>query len=314
MRIAFLVILTTLFGCGDTIMSNETFFRNPDGTPRFKATELGNTQLVVGNTEVGLRGGPVKFINLQAPDSVAQPVTITFRAEYFTIQNLPGGGALPPLFPPVGTPVFGSPLVALVKWGTGGAYQQIEFDIPGPKTQPGQFSLPPVGFPGQAPVADVGAGTSITLAGSAFEIQVRNDGNLAPLVAPAGGDHIGEPFPAKVMVQVGPAVGSESLASRRVIWVCAGKVGPNPLAPAANVSIPIPPMAKRVWVMRQPIDTTPVDLAFRDTINGNNRFRPVPVNSEGPVEIHPGDASLGLFNRGAVNIDFLQMVFDVTPN
>lgn len=305
LSIAITITLSIALGaCGDETMIIPNFFINEDGTPRFKATELGNTTLVPPNAVASSRGDPRKILNVIAPDQFAQPVTINLRVEYSIVEVLPGGAVPANL----GADQIGFPIVALVKWGTGGAYQQIEFDVP-PAIRADVNA--PLATPGARPVTDLGSGVNITLSGAAFEVQVRNDGSLSHLVAPTVVAPIGSPTPAKVMATLGPAAPGGNAPVRRVIYVAGD--GQN-LAAGIGVLVPIPPLAKRVRFMRIPIDTTPLTVEMLDPTAVVILSVPVPVNSDGPLELHPNVRILRVINNGAVPITSLQVVYDVYTN
>src|SRR5687767_10458319 len=90
------------------------------GDQELGRTQIGNTLIVPHGPVAGSAGPWMKILNATTTDRNAIPVTINLRSEYTTDA--------------AGNPLnFASPLVGRVLWGTGGAYNVIEFDIPSPR-------------------------------------------------------------------------------------------------------------------------------------------------------------------------------------
>jgi hypothetical protein len=272
--------------------------------------KLGNASLIVPPADnVGQRGQWMKLFNTSVPDEFADTITISIRSEYALNQpQVSGFGVAPGALP-----LFGRPLVARIRWGTGGSYNVIDFDVPPPNAQ----FLAPIGFPGSAPIDDIGSGVTITLSGSAFEVMVRNDGNLSYLVNP-GVTEIATPS-AKALVRgsLNPDQGHTDRLSRTVFiaGVSGGGSGPpnNPLTVGGAVQMNVPAFAKSVRFPRTPIANTPLTVTLRTNTTSDLSQVQLGPNEEGPIMLAPDAVVIAVANAGAVNVDALQAVFDVTP-
>jgi hypothetical protein len=273
---------------------------------RFKPAELGTVRLVTPAQFLGQRGDWMKLLELHAPDGDACPVHISFRSEYSITGAVVSGG------PTTGDGIIsqGGPIVARVSWGVGGARNVIEFDVP-PSRVPANF-LPPATV--NQPVNDIGNGITLNVSGSAFAVEVRNDGNLATFSAPAADNRIGfEVSPVRVQAFVSPGSASGRAPLRRMVYAAGGT--PNrPLANGATlIGIPIPSFAKRVFLTRIDPATTPLTVFTTDPFGVLLRQVNVPVNSEGPIELSAAEATITVTNAGAVPAATLNLLFEVDP-
>lgn len=269
------------------------------------ATDLGTTKVIqsgIAGGGLGTRGQAQKMIDVSVEDAGACPVIVSARVEY---QNDAAGANQ-----------IGGPIVGLVQWGIGGGENQLEFDIPSGRLP--VFLAPlqqlPAGTPENEPMTNIGNGVQVYLGGASHvSVYVRHDGYMSPLIFP-GGDYIGSPTPAKVIVHIQPATGSGHSPVERTIW-CAG--GANALAGdnllvGAFVTVSVPPFAKAVRVQRM-APGTPVSLRFRNNFNLTYRQVELGPNDFGPVPIDSATDTIVLVNTAAVDMTALQCVFDVTP-
>lgn len=296
-----IIAFVVLSGCGpfESEVNEMTFF------DKFGATELGTTKIVQPAQNIGERGELQKMIDVSVADEGACPVVVSARVEY------------------VNDPIsIGGPIVGVAQWGTGGAYNEIEFDIPSarlpeqlaPVTQPARYQ----------PMTNIGNGVQLYLGGASHvSVYARNDGQIASLanVIANGGlvpplppsDRIGNPTAAKILMHIQPAQGSGQVRTERTIWV-AGGVGADPLsamAPLLTILTSIPPHARKVRIQRTPIGN-PVALIFQNNFLAIYRTINLGPNDEGPIDIDSASNSLSIQNTGAAAITQLQAVFDVT--
>lgn len=306
-RIGILAAFIAAVGCGGEQEMASDFFR------QFQPTELGTTK-IVSPGPTGLRGEPIKMLRLNTEDGLAALVSFSFRSEYDLGQPQVSG------FPPPageGTLRIGAPLMGKIRWGIGGAYSEIEFDIPAGRLP--DIIRPTV--PGAQPASNTGNGTTITLAGSAFEVTVIHDGNLHPTrgAGNAASEVIGNPFEAKVMAMAHPWLGGKGHV-RRTIYVCYSDVtGPGSLPAATQTSISIPMFAKRVYFPRAdnavpPANVPPLQVNVLDNTNTLIRAFNVSANQEGPFEVFPNEVTMAITNSGANDLRRLEAVFDVDPS
>jgi hypothetical protein len=295
-RIALVLILFT--AC-DGVTMNDDFSEDDGGIfgdQHLGRAQVGNTLIVPHGPIAGSAGPWMKILNATTADRNAIPVSINIRSEYTTDAN--------------GNPLnFASPLVGRVLWGTGGAYNVIEFDVPSPRVSLANHPL--TNIPDQ-PVNDLGNGVMIQLAGAAFEVQVRNDAFLTPLASNgvvAG--VIGPDATAKMMAFITPGGGHQVGALRRTLYIAAGEAPPNNVAAGQQVLLTIPLFAKRVWFPRIPSSNTPFLVETFDNINAPLRRIAVNVGSEAGIEIYPLEVTMQLTNTGAVSVTNMQAVFDL---
>lgn len=259
--------------------------------------ELGTTKNVFPAAVEGQKGEVIKMLSLSVPDTDAAPVLISLRTEYSVIDGIAG---------------IGSPIVGLLQWGVGGGENQLDFDIPAPRLP----ALIVPATPPNQPTNNIGNGVQVFVSTSHISLYVRHDGNIGPLTNPTG-DHVGSITPVKVICFVSPGEGSGRPALERTI-MCAGgtAAGPpaaTPLTPAAIVNVTVPPFAKTARFQRLPYGT-PLRVTSVNNFGVTYREVNVPVNDEGPIPIDAWAQEIRVQNTGAVNIDFLQVVFDVTPS
>lgn len=277
-----------------------------------KQSELGTTKLVQSSPVVGERGPWVKMLNVSVPDEDAALITVSFRSEYDTD-------------PATGLPAIGQPLVGSIQWGVGGAESQVEFDIPAPKNPQG---FTPIGFPQNAPMINIGGSRSVSIYCSHVSVYARHDGNMSPLVNPpqqaalippqAPNDRIGAAGnPAKILAFIGPGVGPMSIVER-TIYAVGGNTLPalatSQLAPGVSVLVSVPPFTHAVRFQRGDPNLFPLDVLAFSSNAATHRTFSVPINSEAWYPIDAATVALEVFNRGAVNLNRLQLVFDVTPS
>lgn len=297
--------IAALLGCsGETNMddSRNSFIGYFNEMDRAK---LGNASLIVPPSDtLGSRGDWTKLFNTSVPDALADAITISIRSEYSLDQPQVSGFVVAP----GSLPLFGRPLVGRIRWGTGGSYNVVDFDIPPPNAQ----FLVPAGFPRSAPVDDIGSGVAITLSGSAFEVLVRNDGNISYLIAP-GVSRVGTP-PAKALVRgsLNPPQGN-TVRLTRTVFICGTGPAPNPMAAGAAVQLNVPAFAKRVWLFRTPIANTPLTVDLSNNTTSPLSRHDLAPNQDGPIELGPEAVVMAVTNTGAVAIDSMQAVFEVTP-
>jgi hypothetical protein len=270
----------------------KTFFQ------KYGQSELGTTKVVISGQAIGFRGPLQKMIDVSVDDEGACPVIVSARVEY---QQDAGGAAQ-----------IGGPIVGIVQWGIGGGENQLEFDIPSARLA---NNVAPVGFDANfQPMTNVGNGVQVYLGGASHvSIYVRHDGQISPLTNP-GVNNIGATVPAKVIVHIQPGEASGKPPVERTIFAAgsAADAAADHLIPTAFVNISIPPFAKSVRIQRRP-GNLPVDLWFSNNFGVNYRRTSLGTNNEGPVAIDCASEQLRVFNTGAVDISYLQAVFDVTP-
>lgn len=271
---------------------------------KYGQTELGTTKIVQAAQNTGERGSEQKMIDVSVDDKGACPVIISARVEYV---NNPAA--------------IGGPIVGRVQWGTGGAYNEMEFDIPSARLPDAlaPLTVPPI----YQPMNNTGNGVQVYLGAAAHvSVYVRNDGQIASLANVLGNaalglppsDRVGSPTPAKILLHIAPGSGSGQVRTERTIWV-AGGVLPDPLdvmTPLLAIKVSIPPFARRVRIQREPIGN-PVALVFQNNFFSSYRTVNLGPNDEGPVDIDAASDSINIQNTGAVNITQLQAIFDVTP-
>lgn len=287
----------------------ETFF------DKYTAPELGTTKVVTPAllpsglpppalpfvVNPGVRGTPVKMLDISCPDKYAMPVTVSVRAEY-------------DIDPNTQLPSVGGPLVGTLQWGVGGAENQIEFDIPSARVPD---RMAPTGDFPHAPMTLNGNGLQIYLAGTSHvSLTVRNDASLCPLTAPAGINTIGFVAPAKILAFVSPG-GSPRNPVERII-VVSTLAAPMAVAPAptSNVELTVPPFAKSVRFERYNASllVEPLRILFYTTAgSGLLRIVNLGANDEGPILLSPSTGQIGIDNAGASVVNQLNAVFDVTP-
>lgn len=301
-KLGLVIALLSALGCGEE--QRPMFFDN------FRETELGTFKIVQPSPTFGNRGDYVKALELHAEDAQAAEVMFAFRTEYGIVEPVVSDAP-----PPVGagTPLTGGPMVARVTWGVGGAYSQIEFDVPESRF-PTFFE--PSGQPTRQPVNDIGNGIVATFSGSSFTVELRNDGNLATLTASlaAGNNRIGiaDPTGARCRTFAAPAGGAITSPLRRSIYVAGGS--PNfPLAAGAGINVTVPSFAKRFYLFRTQSAATPFLINTGDSFGGAIRAINIGVNEEGPWELSPIEQTLGVNNLGAVAASVVLLVFDVNP-
>lgn len=274
---------------------------------KFGATDLGTTKIVTSGIVTGIigtRGQQQKMIDVSVEDAGACPIIVSGRVEY---QNDAGGVSQ-----------IGGPIVGIIQWGVGGGENQVEFDIPSARLA--GFVAPIGANANFQPMTQMGNGAQIYLGGASHvSVYVRHDGYCSPLVNP-GGDYIGSPVPAKVIVHIQPATGSGQPPVERTI-VAAGGMADNPpgapvpgdyLTPANAIGVSIPPFGRCVRIQRIPFGS-PVHLEFANNFGVRIRHYDLGPNDEGPVRIDAASDMVFVQNTGAVNITKLQCVFDVAP-
>jgi hypothetical protein len=205
---------------------------------------------------------------------------------------------------------IGAPVVGLLQWGVGGGHQQVEFDIPAPRFP---LLLEPFQRPDFQPMNNIGNGIQVPISGSHVSLTVRHDGNMSPINNP-GLDFIGNLSPVKVICFVTPGSVSASKVERTIFAVGGNAAGPiSNLAPNATVIVNIPPMARTVRLTRFPINTA-LNVQFRKN-DGATYYRQVSVgvNDESPIDVDGMADGFAVLNSSAIDIRFLQAVFDVTP-
>jgi hypothetical protein len=203
-----------------------------------------------------------------------------------------------------GAATIGGPLVGRLRWGVGSAYQLLDFDIPMARTTP----LSPTN-PNNQPVDDSGNGMSFCVTGSSFELSIRNDANLGPILNPSTA--IGTVSPARCLASMSPGVGSNAVKLLRSIYLVMN--GAN-LAPATSVGCTIPYFAKSVTFLRFPIDSIPLGVVSLTNYGFGIRNYSVPAGTEGNFPIIGAEQTLIVTNNGAVGCTALLAVFDVTPD
>lgn len=274
---------------------------------KFSATDLGTTKTVIsgfgvaGLGLVGTRGQQQKMIDVSVEDAGACPIIVSARVEY---QN-----------DVAGAPQIGGPIVGIVQWGIGGGENQVEFDIPSGRL-PTELAplIAGVGNPDFEPMTNTGNGAQIYLgAASHVSVYVRHDGYVSPLFNP-GGDYVGSPTPAKVIVHIQPATGSGHPPAERTIYVAGGvnNLAADAIPALGGQNISVPPFARSVRVQRIPFGL-PVQLNFRNNFNWQYRVVDLGPNDEGPVRIDAATDRIFLVNSGAAPLTHCQCVFDIAP-
>lgn len=247
---------------------------------------------------IGVRGTPVKMLDVSCEDKWATDVTVSIRAEY-------------DLDPNTGNPAIGGPLIGTLQWGIGGSENQVEFDIPSARMPD---SMAPAGNFPAAPMVLNGNGVQIFLAGTSHvSLTVRNDGSMSPLTTP-GVNQIGFVARAKVLAHVSP--GGSPIARLERVITASTITSPLGVAPLNTVSVTIPPFAKSVRFERYNASqlVEPLQVLFFPFAGGNLlRIVTVGANDEGPILIAPTSGEMIITNTGASVVNQLNCVFDVTP-
>jgi hypothetical protein len=248
------------------------------------------------------------------PNEDASLVTVSCRAEYTTTLDVNGNAV----------DTIGFPAVGVVQWGVGGGINELEFDIPSAKF-PGY--IPPYGSPGMFQPLSLNAnGVQFTISASHVSVYIRHDGGLTPILA-NGADIIGDLRPIRVSCFVGPGgTASENMPLRRSFYAVGGTgavyyplVFPAniTLAPGAFVTVPVPPFAKSMAFYRVGVGLTTPPLEVWCSPNANlalgNPIINIPVGNNDFFPLDPITGTLVVFNRGATDINYLRVSFDVTP-
>lgn len=274
---------------GTTKTVDPALLPNPAGPPPFVVNP-------------GVRGTPVKMLDVSCEDKWATDVTISIRTEY-------------ELDPNTGNPAVGSPIVGTLQWGIGGGENQIEFDIPSARV-PDQMA--PAGIFPRAPMVANGNGLQIYLAGTSHvSLTVRNDGSMTALTNPASTVPIGFVARAKVIAFISPGgSGNRPLDRCIVLAITSDPLVPIAAVPGTFVEVTVPPFAKFVRFERTNAAglVEPLLLQFWDRSLGNIiRTATLGANEEGPIPLSPQTQQIRVFNQGAANMTRLTAVFDVTP-
>ncbi len=270
---------------------------------------LGTTKQLTASTVIGDRGDWQKMIDIATEDGDSLPITVSLRSEYFIDLA-------------TGLPGIGQPLVGLAIWGTGGAQNQVEFDIPCSRLSAGNV---PVGVPSAAPMTNIGSGVQFEINGSGLSLYARHDGNIAPIINSVHRTALGLPpndwvgipgNPAKLLSFVSPGQ-SMNTKLQRTIYVAGGNTFPglaaSALAPGEFVDVSVPPFAKAVRFQRGDPSTEPLNIACFSNNAAAHRFFNVPVNVEDWFLLDGQTITIEITNTGAAAINRLQAVFDVTP-
>lgn len=308
--------LTTFAACEppeDEPMS-QNFFQ------KYSAPELGTTKFIdpgllpnaapPPNFVVlpGTRGQQAKMLDVSCDDAAAVPVTVSIRTEY-------------DIDPNTGNPATGGPLVGTLLWGIGGAFNQLEFDIPSARVP--DHLAPTNDYP-HAPMILSGNGVQIYLSGASHvSLDVRNDGSVAPLTNPASLFPIGFVAGAKVLAFVSPGSGSNRPVERSIVLaIQSDPLVPVGAVPGTFVEVTVPPFTKTVRFERfsslgaagsaGPVE--PLYLEFFDRSLGNLiRTTDLGANEEGPIPLSTSTVNIRVYNTGAHNCSRLTAIFDVTP-
>jgi hypothetical protein len=295
-------------------MQNGTFF------DKYSPSELGTTKFcgpgLVPNPapppapalipNPGVRGLNQKMLDVSCDDEFAIPVTVSVRAEYATDPN-------------TRNPATGGPLVGTLQWGVGGAYNELEFDIPSARVP--EHLAPANDYP-HAPMIMDGNGVQICLSGASHvSLYVRNDGSMTPLTNPASTNPIGFVALAKVLAFVSPG-GLGNRPVERSIVLAAQSDPLVPIPGGSFVEVTVPPFSKSVRFERfsslglpgSPGPVEPLYLEFYDRSLGNLiRTLDLGTNQEGPIPLSAGTVNIRVYNTGAHNCSRLTAIFDVTP-
>jgi hypothetical protein len=256
----------------------------------------------------GVRGLNQKMLDVSCDDKFAMPVTVSVRSEYATDPNTQN-------------PATGGPLIGTLQWGVGGAYNELEFNIPSARVP--EHLAPANDYP-HAPMILDGNGIQIFLSGASHvSLYVRNDGSVTPLTNPASTNPIGFVAQAKVLAFVSPGFQGNRPVERAIVAAAQS----DPLVPVAGlagafVEITVPPFAKTVRFERfssaglpgSPGPVEPIQIEFYNRSLGNLiRIVNLGTNEEGPIPVSTETVNLRVYNMGALNCSRLTAIFDVTP-
>lgn len=196
-----------------------------------------------------------------------------------------------------GTPI--GPLTGRCEFGSGHAIHEIEFDVP-------VNGVPP----GNAFASQVlqGGGTTLAVPATAVNCKVRNDGALIPPIGDAPLGIFGNFVQPAVSASMGVGNRPSSLLTR-TIWAVNATVG-NGLANNANVVVPIPPYAKRVYIGRSgPAAAAPAITLNLNGVNYSEGGYAVAAGVQSPEFPVGNESFLTVINSSGAEILGLSCVF-----
>jgi len=254
----------------------------------FKQTELGNTKdlprtiLDVGNNPTARE---VKAIEVSFPDAMARAINVNVINN--SIRNAAGQN------------INTGPIIGIVEWGTGGAFQRIEFNVPPAFTwrQNGDIGSPVQGQ----------NGVTLTVCGSSIRVLGRNDARQPPANDPTA--FIGPDLDGNFGAFISQDANVKPCSPLQRAFVVVSGNG-NALAALGGVSIGIPRFAKRVRFPRTP-STATIDVAVGGDLAGSAYTVSIGAGSEGQIELSPLANTLTISNTSGGNITNLTAVFDL---
>lgn len=254
-----------------------------------KPTELGSRKslpAVISDSAGNPRALEVKAIEISFSDQMARNLCVTLTNN--AIRN------------PGGFNVNTGPIIGIVEWGVGGAYNRIEFNLPPAYTwrQNGGIGSPVQGE----------NGVTLSIACSSLRVMARNDARQPPVNDPTaviGSDSFAGDYSA--FVAQGSAYKPCGPLQRAIVAVSANGAA---LAAAGSVAIGIPRFAKRVRFPRRPLTST-LDVMVGGDIVGSAYTESIGAGTQGQIELNPLANTLTISNTSAGNITVLTAVFDL---
>ena len=252
---------------------------------------LGNSAQVLPflGTGAGV-GETIRLLDVRSPNQRAAVATITMTASIADRAAFATAEAV---------------LVGIIEFGNAGGFNRMEFNIP-VHISSGQNG---VIDPAVTPVNSNTNGVAISVPGSTFRVFVRNE-SRAP--SPLNGAPITVVLPPVFATPQATAtisflpVGTNSPIKRTFILTSTTAT----LAPAAAVTVAVPPYAKRVRFPRLDLATTSVDVTFSSSSGTIGTFS-VGGADEGDIEISPLYNFMTVTNSGAGAITRLLAEFDI---
>ena len=242
---------------------------------------------------------PVRILEVTAPDSKSTVATIAMSVTRSN-PNL----AAP--FPPI---------VGIVEFGAGGAFNRIEFNIPPAIRQGdnGRIALP-------TPVSQTPNGIALSVSGSSFRVFARNEARAQSLIITNSGpitDIDGDVIQTNVSAQISfLPIGTNSPLKRSLVGVPGPGTGGGPFLVGDAFFCAIPAYAKKVRFPRSPLSTSSLSISAFGTTGTFGPFV-VPAGSLSTaaefdgIPINPDWNTISVLNTSAGDITAVNVEFDV---
>lgn len=217
----------------------------------------GNLGNQFGGTNIEVPGLLPVAVGSSGPGEEKRILDFLGSSKYGALVTL----AISAYYKPTSSNVFGGPVVARIEFGTGGAWTELEVDVP--------FGAAPSGLTKHP---DLENGVLVSLPASSVRVMARNDGGVIPtnfISSPIGDIRLDRlvdgQVPNPVIVKAFIVKGTRSSFGRTGrFFPLASFAVATAIAGARYV---IPAFAKNVRFLRTPI-AAPVDYAFRNGFNG----------------------------------------------